>query len=78
MFFTSLFDSFDGYTTNLSVYASLVPWEIPNAMDEARLIEEVHKRRPLWDLEHYDYESRKRLAELWKEVADELNLDDGE
>lgn len=47
-------------------------------MDEARLIAEIHQRPALWDMLHQDFKTREITQKLWKDVADSLNVDDGE
>ncbi|CAD7088669.1 unnamed protein product [Hermetia illucens] len=43
-------------------------------IDEAKLIEEVKKRRPLWDPRLKSYQSRELKWKLWNEVAESLDI----
>lgn len=43
-------------------------------MDAEKLINEVHKRLPLWDQRNKEYRDRDKVEKLWHEVAVELNV----
>ncbi|XP_069678828.1 transcription factor Adf-1-like [Periplaneta americana] len=41
-------------------------------MDCEKLISEVQKRRPLWDVKMKDYSNRSKTAKLWEEIVKEI------
>ncbi|XP_067010792.1 uncharacterized protein [Anabrus simplex] len=41
-------------------------------MDCEKLINEVQKRLPLWDVKNKDYSNRNKTADLWEEIAQEM------